>query len=443
MDWLSLLLLISGIYLLVLVPAGRYAPPPADKPDLWLAAAALSLMLLIRVYVAGAVPGYPGDVQLFQMWAVRAAGDLPGFYSGGVFADYPPGYMYVLFLVGKLKAIFSMGDNSREFLTLIKMPAIIADMATVVLVYRLAEKQGGSRYALVPALMYGLNPAIIVNSAAWGQVDAVLTFFVALSVLLLADGRLAGAVVAFVTALLIKPQALIFTPLLICAFLGRLASRPNGREVMRLAACALAGIAVFVAGILPFAIKHGPWWIFGHYRATVTNYPYASINAFNLFALSGANFTSQNESWLLFSYRNWSTFFIVATTLFAMAVYFYADLKGRLPYIGLFLIAAVFTLASRMHERYLFPALLFALLAYLFTRDSRLLVIYAGYSVTHFLNVAGVLAGTLAAGMTVVPRFDPLLVTVSFANVVLLALTVAYGLRIMRVQPGSPAADGT
>ena len=310
MAWLSFFLVVSAIYVLALVPAARYAPGHAENSDRWLVAAAFSLMLLVRIFMAATVTGYAGDVHTFQAWAVRAANDLPGFYSGEVFADYPPGYMYVLFLVGKLKAMFSLGNDSRQFLTLIKLPAILADMATVVLVYRLAEKRGGGRYALVPALLYGFNPAIIVNSAAWGQVDAVFTLFIALSVLLLSGQRLAGAVVAFTVALLIKPQALIFSPLLIGAVMRRLSSERNTRNVIKLAACAAAGIAAFTLGVLPFALTKGPWWIFSHYRATLASYPYATLNAFNLFALTGGNFVAETDGWLLFSYRNWGTFFI-------------------------------------------------------------------------------------------------------------------------------------
>ena len=44
-----------------------------------------------------------------------------------------------------------------------------------------------------------------------------------------------------------------------------------------------------------------------------------------------------------------------------------------------------------MHERYLFPALLFLLLSYLFVEDKRLLYAFSGMAFSHYLNVAYVL----------------------------------------------------
>ena len=117
-------------------------------------------MMLVRVCLAPAAKGYAPDVGMFQAWAVQAARYLPGFYSGDVFSDYPPGYIYILFLVGKLKGLLGMADGSRGFLALVKLPAIMADLATAFLIYRLASGLRGRRCALALALVYGLNPAI-------------------------------------------------------------------------------------------------------------------------------------------------------------------------------------------------------------------------------------------------------------------------------------------
>ena len=153
------------------------------------------------------------------------------------------------------------------------------------------------------ALLYGLNPAIVINSAVWGQVDSVFTFFIVLSTFCLTRGWLLRAVVAFTLALLLKPQALIFTPLLLGVALDRLVTAFSARTVKTVLWCVAAGLAVFIAGISPFALEEGPLWIFTHYRSTLTSYPYATLNAFNLFALSGGNFASETGNWLVFSYK--------------------------------------------------------------------------------------------------------------------------------------------
>lgn len=393
--------------------------------------AAFAFMLLVRIPLAITLEGYSPDVQTFQAWALQAAQDLPGFYSSGIFADYPPGYLYVLFLIGKLKVLLLLENDSRAFLGLIKMPAIIADMATVFLVYRLANAHRGRRYALALSCMYGFNPAIIVNSAAWGQVDAVFTLFIAISVVCLAKEWLTCSAISFALALLIKPQALIFSPLFLCAAFDRLLFQSFTRNWKRVLVSTSAGIAVGIAAIIPFAIKEGPLWIFRHYGSTLASYPYATLNAFNLFALSGGNFMPETDTWMIFSYKSWGAFFIVVTTLFAGGVYWYGRKEVRFYCMALFLISAVFMLSSKMHERYLFPVLIFSLLAFLYSEGRTILILFSGYSVTHFINVAYVLAASMR-GAYHIPRFDPLLVTVSIMNLLLLGLTVRNLMRLGR-----------
>src|SRR2546426_10573649 len=59
---------------------------------------------LIRFLIAPHF-GFYGDLRLFRMWAGRLGEVGPHrFYVEGQFADYPPGYLYVLWFIGKLSA---------------------------------------------------------------------------------------------------------------------------------------------------------------------------------------------------------------------------------------------------------------------------------------------------------------------------------------------------
>lgn len=55
------------------------------------------------------------------------------------------------------------------------------------------------------------------------------------------------------------------------------------------------------------------------------------------------------------------------------------------------LMFTVYIFCVKMHERYLFPVLLCLLLTYVFTKEKRFLLLFAGTSTVHFLNVAYVL----------------------------------------------------
>ncbi len=444
MELYVLLALVSVLFVLGMKLGGKYALPDSGdsygtEPPPWLLWLTLTIMLGLRLLLAASLEGYACDVQTFQAWAMRAADDLCGFYSGGFFADYPPGYMYLLFLVGKLKEFLLLPDRSTAFLALIKLPAILADLATVVLVYRLACRHNGKRAASALALMYGFNPAVILDSSVWGQVDAVFTFFIVLAVVRLSNGRLISSVSLFGVALLIKPQALIFTPLLLVVAIGLLL-QPQAKAWKSIGPPMAAGIMVFLVGIAPFAFREGPLWIFKHYGATLTSYPYATVNAFNLFALSGANFRSETAPWLFLTFRNWGTFSIVIATLFSLVIYFYGPVQARLYLMGLFLIAAVFIFSARMHERYLFPVLIFALLAALYTGSRQILFIFAGFTITQLLNVGHVLIAS-TNDVFHIPSFDPLLLVTSAANLVLFMVLVRAILGVWRKPKQQPSLE--
>ncbi len=381
---------------------------------------------LLRIALAATTRGYAADITTFSAWAAHAAEGLTSFYSPGFFADYPPGYIYLLWLVGKLRLVIGLDFDTPSFLVLLKLPAILADCATAWLFFRLSQRFWSGNTSLAVAALYAFNPAVILDSAVWGQVDSVLTLPIMLGVLLL-ETNPAGAGAAFAVALLIKPQALIFAPLPLLWFGVRLLRRDR-QTMAELFLFSGMAIVTFCLGILPFAVNESPGWIISKYGSTLASYPYATLNAYNLFALTGANLAPLGERLLLIPYGVWGNIFIVLIVLYSTAVMLRGRESSRLWYLPLFLSASVFVLAAKMHERYLFPALALALGSHIISRDRWTILLFAGFSTTQFLNAAHVLALS-QLGVFGVPRLDPLLLTVSLTNLLLWFLLVRVGYR--------------
>ena len=60
----------------------------------------LGLAFVLRLVLAAATAGYPYDLSCFTAWGDKLLAEGPAhFYSEGYFADYPPGYLYLLWLV--------------------------------------------------------------------------------------------------------------------------------------------------------------------------------------------------------------------------------------------------------------------------------------------------------------------------------------------------------
>lgn len=380
----------------------------------------LGVALGVRLILAALVYGYPADMGCFSGWSEHLVKvGFSRFYSGEIFADYPPGYMYPLFLIGVLRNALHIPFHSGVHLILVKLPALLADMVLAYFLYRVGENRVGHRAGFYLALAFAFSPAVILNSALWGQIDSFFMIPLAVGVFLLAEGKIEWSVLGWMLAFLMKPQALFFAPLWIFVLLER-------KDVGVFLRSALTGFLTFVLLSLPFS---GPMTVLRIYRGTIGSYPYATLNAFNLMALLGGNWMPDETKFLFLSYRYWGYVGILVTVLWSAFFFFRVRGKERVYATASFLAVSVFFLAPRMHERYLFPALLFILLWYVFEPKRAMLFLYAGFSVTFFVNVGLVLLLALLYEVYHIARFDGWLLCTSATNGVLWGFLLSYTLK--------------
>ncbi|WP_246021687.1 glycosyltransferase family 39 protein [Paenibacillus zeisoli] len=331
--------------------------------------------LLLRIAAAPWIAGHPFDINLFKSWAASAASDLTGFYLNGS-SDYPPFYVYILYIIGQLTNTVTLSSYST---LLIKLPSILADAATAYLLYKVGRRYLTYEAGLLIGLFYVFNPAVFINSTVWGQVDSFFTLIIAAAIYLLSEGKLVWSTVILTLSVLMKPQGIIYLPILFFALVA-------ARKWRSWFASAASAVLTLLIVILPFSIGQDPLWLYDLYSGTVNEYPYASVNAFNFFAFLGANYKPDTDTLLIFSYHTWGLIFIVLSTLFSWWMYIRTRSIRFASACALLLIAMVFTFSSSMHERYLFPAAALSLLAYTYLKDRRLLWLAGGFSLTIFVN---------------------------------------------------------
>jgi len=372
----------------------------------------LCLGLLLRVSSATLMDGHPFDLSLFRNWATAAAHNLFQVYAASRSIDYPPLYMYVLYLIGKLAGITAL---SPYFTLLLKLPSIVADIATSFLIYKLARKYLSAEISVLAASFYVFNPAVLINSTFWGQVDSFFTLIVTAAIFLLAEKKTGLAAALFAAAVLMKPQGIIFLPVLFFELVRQ-------KNLKSFASAAAIALSTAVLIVLPFALSQGAMWIFQLFSDTLAKYPYASVNAFNFFSLLGANYTRDISTLFLFSYHSWGMIFIVMITIFSWLIYIKGNSRLFIAAAALLQIAGVFTFSSRIHERYLFPAVALSILAFIYLKDKRLLLLSAGFSATVYMNTHYILYWT-SKGVHAAP-YSPALVITSLLNMLLFGYLV-------------------
>ena len=356
--------------------------------------------LLLRIMASTLMEGYSGDINLFKNWASTAADNLSQFYSNAKSVDYPPLYIYVLALIGK---IASIPVFNSYYVLLLKLPAIIADIITSYFIYRLGKKHFTGVISLLLATFYIFNPAIFIDSTFWGQVDSIFTLLIIFALFLLSEKKIVFSSVIFTVAILMKPQGIIFLPAL---FFELVRERKIKNFIYSVASAMITGFII----IFPFSLnQENPLWIFKLYLNTISEYPYASVNAFNFFSLIGANLKNNKAILFLFNYHTIGMLFIGVITLISWFAYIKGNNKNLVPAIATLQIAGVFTFSAGMHERYLFPAVALAILAFINLKDRRFIVLAIGFSLTSYINISTILFNVNSSNFNILLKITSLL----------------------------------
>jgi Gpi18-like mannosyltransferase len=335
-----------------------------------------------------AAPDPVGDLELAarRMWHLHTHG-LGGAYIYD--GDYMPLRLYLLYGLSWL--VEPLGGNFHEplrpaTLLLIKLPALLADLASSVLIYLWGRRWHGVRCSALGAALYALSPPVWMNVAWWGQVDALLMLpLLGMVVLLERDGGRWGWL-CWTVALLIKPQALIFAPLLYAATLRLHGSRGVAQGV------ALAG-GVFVAACIPLVAAHQGPGLAQAYLGSVGRFPRLTIGAYNLWHLlmGGAGGSDTALTFGLIPYRVVGLLLVGGVALLVVvALLRRADGVARARGAAV-LALAFFTLPTQIHERYLFLTLAFLVLG--IASSEWLVVPYLLLVFTATVNILGTLDG--------------------------------------------------
>jgi dolichyl-phosphate-mannose-protein mannosyltransferase len=396
-----------------------YLKPLIERRDRDLAWA---LLFLLAVFAANMAmlplfPGYHPDIVTYEAWAERVTSLGPAHtYQTGYFLLYGPGYVDALWAAGLFaRALNASGTALR---VIVESPALIANLILALGVFAFLRRSGWRVLSWVGMVFIALNPALIFDTVVWGQTDSAVMVPIFLSMVLLIDEEYELGWGLAALAVLMKPQALMVMPLLGLWTL----LRGNFRNWWR---AALAFVVIFAIGIAPYQIGH-PWsWFPSFYAYGMGYFRETSLNAFNFMALIGG--LRRPDSGTLFGI----SFFDIGIALL-VPVYFLAGyLLWRKPTARNLIFSAFiaafgfFLFAPRMHERYLYPAVV--LVVPLAVVEPWMLVIFALLTMTCFFNLAYV-KHVLETVIFLRP-YDGLAMATAGVNLLAFAMAAGYGLR--------------
>ncbi len=336
----------------------------------------------LRIVLAYFYKGHETDMACFNAWSDMLKNDgFASFYTSDAFTDYPPGYMYILYLLGFIKNIF--GERSVFTYIVLKLPSMISDILCSICIYKLCDKHSKSNLKFLLTAFYIFNPTVILNSAVWGQVDSVFTLFVILMLCALTEKRMMIAYFTFAIAVLIKPQALFYAPVLLFGIIENVfINEFSAKKILTNLLGGLAAVATLFVFMLPFGFMN----VIQQYLNTIGSYDYATVNAYNLWAALGQNWQVLSAGMSFVGYAS-----IILILIASIYIFFYKGGENRYFMTSAFICFAIFVLSVKMHERYAFPVMALLLCAYTLSSKKGDMYLYLGISALQFINICHVL----------------------------------------------------
>jgi Gpi18-like mannosyltransferase len=336
------------------------------------------------------------DLVTFRSWTICALTNGIWDFYGKITCDYPPAAIYIMWLWGKLYQWFidpSLHNiNTVRFVIWFKVLPILMDVVCSLTIFTIVKKMFDPKSARKAALLYAFNPAVIFVSSVWGQLDSLLICGLIVSSYFLLCRKYIQFCLVTALTILIKPQGIFLIPL----FLIVCCHKPNLRTVSQLFTGALCSLVLAWAIILPM-VPNKVWdltillqpysFFYTKMHTTGASMSFSTVSAFNFWTFSGAWLPDNRQflgapHWLIgivllvaLSLGLWFRFKRQTETINPAQFY----LSAAITFLGIFLFA------TRMHERYMLPALAFLAITSGFCRKTT--VIYLIYSVTALLNI--------------------------------------------------------
>jgi Gpi18-like mannosyltransferase len=378
--------------------------------------------LIIRILLSP-IQGYTIDLSTFTSWFQNVAEN--GIHSlYDTWCDYPPFNAYIFWVFGSLAKYLSLFGTSA-LIYVLKLPANIFDVATSTLIYLFLRKRTDFKKSLFATSLYLFNPATIFNTSIWGQYDAIYTFFLVLSLIFVLESKPRLSAAIYAIALLTKPQSIALAPLIFYLIIKK-----YGLEKFITSIFALAATILIV--IIPFKWDNPVTFLFNIYLAGYSGYQYTTINAFNIWAFIGF-WESDTQSFIYLNFFIIGWILLACSAMFAIFVLhkrFKTSGEVLILFVGFFLLFSFFMLPTRIHERYLFPAI--SILTMMFPFSEKMRPILYILSFTYLMNQAYVMY--FLNTNQFIPNGDPFALTLSLINSIMFIYVFTMAWREFRIK---------
>lgn len=389
------------------------------------------LALLWRLLII-AQPGFEADMAYWKFWAISAADKGIVWLANETNYNYPAGFAYLLWLMGKINRLLgNLNDygyfwNSGNYLFLLtaKLPTIMADLGVAYVLYLFFKPR--LRLAYLISLVYLFHPVFWFDGAWWGQVDSLLLLPLIFGIYFLKKDQPWLSTVSLMIGFLLKFQMMVVGPIYGIYLLRRYSWR-----VLTLNLILATGI--FALGNLHFILTHNRTTIVSLLTRNADWFPVLSLRAFNLWWLyaRGLGLETSDKIVVLAGLKAKTIGLVLFSFFYGLAclqVLLKPILKNLLTALIL-VFFSFFLFPTQSHDRYILPALFLCLPTINYLTNRCWWLFTGAVSLTTLLNMnLSMLAEYPQNSLPVISwlNFPVLSLWISLINLILFSILAAY-----------------
>lgn len=322
------------------------------------------------------------------------------YYSNSTYEAQ--GIVWLLGIIGYVGKAIGLEDVG--YAILVRMPAVIADIAICYSLYNVTAKYQNERMATAYGFIYAVLPVFFIVGTLYGSMENIAMAFLLLMAISMLNKKYVSTGVYYTLALFFSNYALILLPVILLYQIYGLVKDKS--SVAKTVTTMVVSFVAFYLLSLPLCwseVSNGNvMFVFKKmYAFFSAAHPLLSDNTFNLYAIF-ASADKARSSNLFFEMGNW----LLVIAMSGFAIFHYIRTANRLDLVLLsaITIIAYSALGTQASLEIMPIGLLLLLLYVILTPDIRLYISLSALASLTFLNIAqyvsqsGFISGTDNAG---------------------------------------------
>jgi hypothetical protein len=200
---------------------------------------AAGIALVVKLLMAWNTFGTNDVVNFYFVSKSLVNHGLKWTYQNAIWFNHPPLTAYYLRAIYALHHLPFLQASGITFPFLLRLPGIVADFVTVVLLLRIKENDPRLRLPAWALVLFALSPLSIMVSGYHGNTDPVMAMLLLFSVYFCTRDQPALSGLFFALSVQVKIIPLLFFPILLCFWMQR---------------------RVFLRFVIPFAVVSAVLW---------------------------------------------------------------------------------------------------------------------------------------------------------------------------------------